>query len=92
MTSEELIAWRNSLRDAGLSTKTIGGKYLAAIRAVMTWAFDEHRLPANPMASVRQKIAKSVRLRERGYTTTEAKRILDAALSYRPAEVRLRTH
>lgn len=82
----DLLRWRDTLLAEGKSPKTVSDKYLAAVRAVLTWAVDNLRLPTNAMEKVRQKVPKKVKARESGFTTPEAVRILELSLNYLPAE------
>lgn len=86
ITQSDLLRWRDALLAEGLSPKTVADKYLAAVRAVLTWAVTNLRLPTNPMEKVRQRAPKKVKSREKGFTTPEALRILKASLNYKPAE------
>lgn len=88
ITKRNLLDWRDSLLAAGKSPKTIADKYLAAIRAVLRWAFDNDRLPTNEAEAVKQDVPRKVRAREAGFTTPEAIQILTASLSYQPKETR----
>ena len=85
MTRRNLAHWRDSLIATGRSAKTVSGKDLAAVRAVLTWAFVEARLPSNESALVHQEVPKKVQSRERGYTTREAIKILKVSLCYQPS-------
>ncbi len=86
ITQSDLLRWRDALLAEGLSPKTVADKYLAAVRAVLTWAVTNLRLPTNAMEKVRQRAPKKVKSREKGFTTPEALRILTASLNYKPAE------
>lgn len=85
ITKRNLLDWRDSLLSSGKSPKTISDKYLAAIRAILRWGWENDQLPTNEAESVHQKVARKVRTRERGYTDTEAVQILQASISYKPA-------
>ena len=86
ITQSDLLRWRDALLAGGLSPKTVADKYLAAVRAVLTWAVTDLHLRTNPMEKVTQRVPKKVRTRERGFTTPEALRILNASMNYTPAE------
>jgi integrase len=77
---EDLIAWKESLLQAGRRPKTIRDAKLAPVRAILQWATDNRRLPKNPA----ERIAMEVRVKagegRRSYTDDEAKLILRAAL------------
>lgn len=55
-----------------------------AIRAILSWAHDDERIPSNPAARVSQEVPKRVQTREKGYTGEEAVCVLEASLSYQP--------
>lgn len=84
ITKRNLLDWRDKLMAEGKSPKTIANKYLAAVRAMLRWAFENDRLPTNEAEAVRQQVSKAQRTRERGYTTPEAIAVLKATTSYRP--------
>ena len=85
ITKRNILDWRDALMLSGMSAKTVSNKHLAAIRAVLRWAFENDRLPTNEAKTVRQEVPKKVRTRERGYTTAEAVRVLTVSLGYQPA-------
>jgi integrase len=87
LSSQNLMDWRDFLLASGKSAKTVSGKYLAAIRAVLTWAAKEKRLPSNEAATVHQGVAKKIQSREKGYTTHEAVAILNVSISHQPTKV-----
>ena len=84
ITKRLLIEWRDSLLATGKSAATVSKKYLAAVRAVLTWAHVNDRLPTNEIKDVKQATPKKVFTRERGYTTPEAVRVLKASVAYMP--------
>lgn len=86
ITKRNLLDWRDSLMASGRSPKTISDKHLAAVRAVLKWAFENDRLPSNEAESVRQEVPRKVRTREKGYTTSEAVKVLKASLNHEPAK------
>ena len=83
ITKRNLIDWRDSLLASNKSAKTVADVYLACVRSLLKWAFDNDRLPTNEAESVRQAVPKKVMLRERGYTTSESEGVLQASISYR---------
>ena len=85
ITRLNLIHWRDSLLASGLSAKTVSDKHLAAVCAVLTWAFENARLPTNEAEKVKQDVPKQVRSREAGYVEKEAVLILMASRDYKPA-------
>ncbi len=84
----DLIRWRDRLLEEGKSPKTIAGKYLAAVRALLRWAHENDRLPSNEAQSVRQEMPRRIRARESGFTDKEATRILRVCLNYEPSSSR----
>ncbi len=84
ITRLDLLNWRDSLLTSGLSAKTVADKHLAAVRAVLTWGFDNAQLPTNEAEKVKQDVPKKVRAREAGYTDKEAVQILIASRDYQP--------
>ncbi|WCR09590.1 site-specific integrase [Paracoccus stylophorae] len=86
ITKRNLLDWRDKLLVEGKSPKTIANKYLASVRALLRWAFENDRLPTNEAEAVRQPVAKAQRTRERGYTTPEAVAVLKFSTSYTPKE------
>lgn len=84
ITELDLVNWRNSLLAAGKSAKTVSDKHLAAIRAVLTWARANLRLPTNVALEVKQDLPKKFRSREAGFTDKEAIQILMASRKYEP--------
>ncbi|TBN37469.1 integrase [Paracoccus subflavus] len=86
ITKRNLLDWRDKLLAEGRSTKTIADKYLASVRAMLRWAFENDRLPTNEAEAVRQEVAKKQRTRERGYTTREAVEVLKASTNYQPKQ------
>lgn len=86
ITKRNLLDWRDKLLAEGKSTKTVANKYLASVRALLRWAFENDRLPTNEAEGVRQAIAKTTRTRERGYTAPEAVAVLKFSTSYAPKE------
>ncbi len=86
ITKRNLLDWRSSLLAAGKSPKTISDKHLAAIGAILRWAFENDILPSNEAKDVRQELPKKLQTREKGYTTEEAVKVLRASLNHQPAE------
>jgi integrase len=80
LRTEDLIAWKAALIEAGLRPKTIRDAKLAPVRAILQWAVDNHRLAENPakrvVIDVKIKPAES----KRSFSDAEAKIVLKAAL------------
>jgi integrase len=83
VTKRSLQDWRDFLMNSGKSASTVSKKYLAAIRAVLSWAHVEGYLPTDESQGVVQEIPRKVTTREKGYTTNEANVILKASNNYR---------
>lgn len=86
ISQADLLKWRDALLAEGKSPKTVADKYLAAVRAIFSWAVENLRLPSSPIEKVRQRVPKKVKIRESGFTTPEATRILKESLNYCPPE------
>ena len=71
-----------------LSAKTVKDTDLAALKAVFGWAVANHRLATNPASGVTVRVGKTQKLRSKGFTEQEARRILTAALAYVPGAER----
>ena len=52
LRTEDLIAWKATLIEAGLRPKTIRDAKFAPVRAILQWAVDNHRLGENPAKRV----------------------------------------
>ena len=82
-TKKDLLAWRDHLIKT-LAAKTVSDVYLSTIRSLFGWAVENDRLPENPATNVRQPKPRKVYGRERGYTDTEATKLLSACRAYKP--------
>jgi integrase len=84
ITGEDIGAWKKA-RLATLSAKTVRDVYIGAVRAVLSYAVENRRLPSNAAAGMTVRGAgKTVSEREKGFTDAEAKAVLKAASEYRP--------
>ena len=82
LTGANISDWCAHLRhEKGLSSRTVGQKYLVAVKAVLQLGKDRRKLAENPADGVRFRVTKPRRERSRGFTDQEAKTILTAALS-----------
>lgn len=80
MQPEDIVRWTDHLRDErGLDGKTIGQKYLAAVRLMFSFAKSRAMGLGDPTEGLRIKAPKRQTTRDRGFTDEEAKRILSAA-------------
>lgn len=80
VTGKRIAEYCDHLRhDVGLSSKTVGSKYLTFIKALFRTGKDKFILATNVAAEVKYAIVKPPQGRPKGYTDAEAKRILAAA-------------
>jgi integrase len=84
LSKQNLIDWRDAKLET-LSPKTVADVYLASVRAVLTWAVENDKLPRNPAEGVKVKKTKRAQGREKGFRTEEAVAILKTCLAYVPA-------
>lgn len=84
LTGVELTAWRDKKLET-LATKTVKDGWMAAVKAVLGRAVEDHKLEANPAARVKVRSAPRPVTRPKGYTDDEAVAVLRAARDYRPA-------
>lgn len=81
VTQRRIIDWCDHLQEQEkLAAKTVGDKYLTAIRAMFRLGVEKARLAADPTSAVRIRRSKPVTVRPKGFTDEEAKAILKAAL------------
>jgi integrase len=84
LTVSDIDNWRDALlsnpgRGGRLrSPGTVKDKYLCAIRATLAWAVEKRLLPENVASSVKVRVPKKMKLRERDFTQDEAIKILSA--------------
>src|SRR5262249_12732379 len=64
----EGVAWKDKRIADGLPPKTVKDVALSAMKSVFGWAFNNHKLPANPAKGVTVKVGKKVRGRGPGFT------------------------
>ncbi|MBX3574985.1 MAG: integrase [Mesorhizobium sp.] len=81
ITKKDLIAWRDKLLET-LSPRTVRDVHLTGLRAVLNWAAQNERIPANPANGVKVKVTKAVQSREKGFRDDEALAIVKATLTY----------
>lgn len=72
--------WCDGLLASGLSEKTVGEKYLAAVKTVFKLAVEKFHLPASPVAAHKVRVPAKAKARPSGFTEDEAKAILRSAL------------
>lgn len=93
LTAEVLRDWRDHLLNTptrhGKPRKpvTVRDKYITPVRAMLSWAVQEAKLPMNVAGDVTVRVPKEAKLRDRDFTDAEAVTILQATLV--PARQRL---
>jgi integrase len=86
LTAQDLRNWRDKLLDEptrhgkARSPVTVKDKYLSSVRAMLAWAVEEQKLPANVADEVKVRVPKQPKLRDRDFTVDEARSILAATL------------
>ncbi|MCE7029533.1 DUF6538 domain-containing protein [Jiella avicenniae] len=83
LTKSDLIAWRDHL-STRLSLKTVKDVYVGATKAVLSWAHENEKITSNPADGLRVRVEKKPQSREKGFTESEARTILQAARDYQP--------
>lgn len=86
ITPEDLVRWKESLLPT-LAPKTIKDVYIVAVKAVLSWAKKNHKIPEYVAADLSIRAPKKVVSRERGLNDSEAAKVLAAALNYSPKVV-----
>lgn len=80
ISPRDISEWTDHLRhEQDLKPKTVGAKYLAAVKAVFRLSRSKFLIESDPAESVTVKIPKRVIARSPGFTEAEAKRVLSAA-------------
>ncbi|MEO7656536.1 MAG: hypothetical protein ABIS25_04265 [Sphingomicrobium sp.] len=93
VTTAALMDWRDLLlseqtkRGNLREPRTVRSKYLGTVRAMLSWAVQDKKLPANAASGVVVRVPKKAKLRERDFTAEEASAILTATL--KPPALRL---
>lgn len=79
LTADDLIRWKSKMIAAELRPKTIRDAKLTPVRAILRWATDNRRIPANPAERItidlKQKAGEGIR----SFNDEEAAKILNAA-------------
>ena len=92
LTAADLRAWRDAMLDSPskrgvpLDPRTVH-KRIGVFKSLLGWAEGEGKLPANVASGVTVKIPAKAKLREKAFTSDEARTILMATLA--PVEGRL---
>lgn len=85
ITAADILRWKEHLlatpneKGKKLTARTVKDTYLAAVKSVLGWAFENGHLSMNPASKVRVRVPRAVRVRDPGYSNDEAKAILAAA-------------
>lgn len=86
ITRDDLMRWKDQLlTEPGgggcpRSPVTVRGKYIGSLKAMLNWAVEQRLLPANVASGFVMRVPKKKKLRERSFTTEEARAILTASL------------
>ena len=80
ITPDDIIDWKEALSGQGIAGRTIREVYLAAVKVVFAWSVENRKMSLNPAKDVTVRVPKAVRMRERGFSTVEARTILKASL------------
>lgn len=85
ITRRNLLDWRDE-KIKTLSPKTVSDVYLAAVRALLTWAQANDLIQHNPADKVSQEVPKKIRNREKGFTQDEAILIIKNTTAHKPKD------
>lgn len=80
VTGRKVDEWCDHLLASGLAEKTVGEKYLAAVKAIFRLGVEKYRLSVNPVSANRVRVPDKIKERPAGFTEAEARIILQAAL------------
>lgn len=86
VTVENLGNWRDALlsevtkRKTNRQPRTVRNGYFTPVIATLNWLVENHKLAENAAAKVRVRVPRKAKLRERDFTSDEAKAILSATL------------
>jgi integrase len=86
LAREDVERWRDHLASTLMpngkrrTAKTVNESYLAGLRAVLSWAVENKKLPENVAKGVTVKTRKRAGSTQRGFTQDEARTILKAAM------------
>ena len=88
ITADGVNKYAGQLRDERRAARTIGA-HLAAIKAFTKWLTEHHKLPRDPLASVKKPNPKADRRRERRAISPEEWRRLEASMLVGPERLRM---
>jgi site-specific recombinase XerD len=77
ISEEDARLWLKKIAEQS-SAATAKKNWLAAIKTVFAWAIEQRLIAANPFASIKIKVPKKTKLREKAFTAEEARTILKA--------------
>ena len=80
VTGRQVDEWCDHLLESGLTEKTVGEKYLAAVKAIFQLGLQKYRITSNPVAANSVRVPQKVKERPTGFVEVEAQAILRAAL------------
>lgn len=86
LTASDLRTWRDELlaetthKGTLRDPVTVRDKYITSVRAALNWAVEEQLLDHNVARDVTVRIPKKAKVRDRSFTTEEARAILAATL------------
>lgn len=86
LTARDLRSWRDELltetthKGTLRDPVTVRDKYITSVRATLNWAVEEQLLDHNVARDVTVRIPKKAKVRDRSFTTEEARAILAATL------------
>jgi integrase len=83
LTGMELTAWRDKKLER-LASKTVKDVWMAAVKATLQRAVEDHKLTENPAGKVKVRSSPRPLVRPKGYNDEEAVAVLRAARNYRP--------
>lgn len=81
VTKDDVLRWRDSMRNEGIDSATINRKHLAALKAVLEWGVSEGNLPDNPASAVLDRTAKEPHRETKGHTREHVQAILQATFT-----------
>lgn len=82
----DLIRWKDHLLNevskngSKRDPRTVRGSYMVSIRVTLEWAVEQGKLTANVASAISVRLPKKAKLRERDFTSDEARKILAATL------------
>ncbi len=86
-TADDIVSWKEALAERGVSGRTIREVYLAAVKVVLGWSVENRKIASNPATGVTVRVPKRMRLRDPGFTVSEASIILRASITDEPGGI-----